>query len=99
MTHCSQASKLQAVIADPLPPNVQCWQLGREIFLGDRLPAQALIMGTRLPNIEYGGQGAEHQNAWLCFCVFLILLPMYGHIGRPRFLIGFIQYGAPVCLC
>ena len=68
-------------------------------FCWDRLPAQALIMGTRLPNIEYGGQGAEHQNAWLCFCIFLILLPMYGHIGRPRFLIGFIQYGARVCLC
>ena len=37
---------------------------------GDGLPAQALIMGTRLPNIEHGGAGGQTLKRLALFLCF-----------------------------
>ena len=42
----------------PFPPMFNVGNLVAIFLFWDRVPARALIMGARLPNIEYGGQGA-----------------------------------------
>ena len=68
------------------------------ILWGDGLPAQALIMDTRLPNIEHGGAGGQTLKRLALFLCFPNFASHVRTHQMTSFLSGFTKYGAWGCL-
>ena len=64
------------------------------ILWGDGLPAQALIMDTRLPNIEHGGAGGRTPKRLALFLCFPNFASHVRTHQMTSFLSGFTKYGA-----